>query len=227
MKRSFPYLILLALLVLVVAGCRQEPAPATQLPAAAAATEQPAASSNVEPSPDGGTASDAYPVPEAYPAPATDENGYPAPYGQVLVESGDSPTIDPALIITRELENPIPPDEPVPTPQPDQATVTGYVRSEVSGERIPAMIVRLAEVYRNDAGDAAFVLDGAQSPGTLTDLEGRFIFRNVEPREYVLIVGDVEANQYEAIAESPNVAKVWMAEAGQILDMGEVSVELE
>ena len=84
--------------------------------------------------------------------------------------------------------------------------VTGFVRSDLTGERIPAMIVRLAEVFRNEAGDAAFVLDGAQSPGTLTDVEGRFIFQNVEPREYVLIVGNVEANEYEVIAASPDIS---------------------
>lgn len=217
MKSRYPYLTLFALALLILAGCTEESSPV------ATGTSAPAAATNAAP-PD----SEAYPAGEAYPAPASDEeNGYPPPYGQVLVGSEDSPTVDPASIINRELDNPVAPDAPVPTPEPDRATVTGHVRSSITNEMLQATAVRLAEVYENEAGDAAFVLDGAQSPGTLTDLNGRFIFRNVEARKYVLIVGNVEANDYEIIAASPTVAQVWTAEPGQILDVGEVVVELD
>lgn len=217
MKSRFPFLTLFALALLILAGCAEETSPA------ATGTSAPAATTGEAP-PD----TEAYPAGEAYPAPAEgDESGYPPPYGQVLVESGDSATVDPAAIITRELDNPVDPDAPVPTPEPDRATVTGRARSSITNEMLQATPVRLAEVYENEAGDAAFVLNGAQSPGTLTDVNGRFIFRNVEARKYVLVVGNVEANDYEIIAASPTVAQVWTAEAGQILDVGEVVVELD
>lgn len=217
MKSRFPYLTLFALALLVLAGCAEESSPA------ATGTSAPAAATDEGPPP-----STAYPAGEAYPASAAeDESGYPPPYGQVLVESENSPTVDPASIITRELDNPVPPDAPVPTPEPERATVTGRVRSSITNEMLQAKPVRLAEVYENEIGDAAFVLDGANSPGTLTDVNGRFIFQDIEPRDYVLVVGNVETNDYEIIAANPTVAQVWTAEAGQILDVGEVVVELD
>lgn len=218
MKSRFPLLTLFALALLLLVGCGEEALPA------ATGTSAPAATT-AETAPD---SSEAYPAGEAYPAPAEgEEGGYPPPYGEVLVESEDSPTVDPALIITRELESPVAPDAPVPAPEPERATVTGRVRSSISNEMMQATPVRLAEVFENQVGDAAFMLDGAQSPGTLTDVNGRFIFRNVEARKYVVVVGNVEANDYEIISASPTVAQVWTAEAGQILDVGEVVVELD
>lgn len=212
-------ILLLALLALAVVSCSEEAPPA--------ATEAPeSADVDVSPAPD----SEAYPAGDGYPAPAAGdegEDGYPPPYGQVLVESADSPTVDPSSVITRELENPIAPDEPVPTPEAGRAMVTGHVRSSVTNQMMQATPVRLAEVYYNEEGDAAFVLSGAQSPGTLTDVEGRFIFQNVEPRDYVLVVGNVESGLYEIIAASPTEAQVWTAPADEILDVGELVVELE
>ena len=81
-------------------------------------------------------------------------------------------------------------------------------------------IVRLAEVFR-EGDKGTFILDIAFSPGTRTDEAGYFILENIPAMEYVLVIGDYY-QAYDIIEEgSTGIAKVWNAEAGKILDMGE------
>jgi hypothetical protein len=86
------------------------------------------------------------------------------------------------------------------------------------------MTVRLAEVARQ-GDEGAFVLDTAFSPGDITDDTGHFRFDNVDAKEYVIVVGDVYS-VYKIIAEPSGQARVWKAEPDQILDVGELRVDL-
>lgn len=104
------------------------------------------------------------------------------------------------------------------------ATVLGQVISEVTGEPIVDIAVFLPEVVRQ--GDqAVYVFDGAFSPGDLTDEQGYFIIENVESKEYVIMIGDVNS-KHEIIAELSGEAKVWMADPDQILEIGVLEVKL-
>ena len=51
------------------------------------------------------------------------------------------------------------------------------------------------------------------------------MFENVEPMEYVIVVGDIE-NTYRIVSDDSGKASVFMAEPDQILDVGELTVEL-
>jgi hypothetical protein len=82
----------------------------------------------------------------------------------------------------------------------------------------------LAEVYRQD-GEGAFVLDGARSPGAITDPQGHFLIPEIEPVEYVVIIGDV-FGEYVILDQPNGEAQVWTAEADQILDLGVLEVAL-
>ncbi|MFO7170827.1 MAG: hypothetical protein DIU80_022600 [Chloroflexota bacterium] len=112
-----------------------------------------------------------------------------------------------------------------PTPPPGKATVVGRVLDSRTGEAMPNTPVRLAEVYRSGE-DGAYVLDGASSPGALTNGTGEFVFSNIEAREYVLVVGDL-LGDYVVIAEASGLARVWNAESGKVLDVGTLSIDLK
>ena len=123
---------------------------------------------------------------------------------------------------TQEVNNPL--VTPPAPPESGMATVTGRVISENTGLPLSDTIVRLAEVVRQDE-EAAYVLDVAFSPGTDSDGEGFFIFENVDPLEYVIVVGDVY-EIYKVMADEDGKAKTWISFEDQILNIGELIVDL-
>lgn len=119
---------------------------------------------------------------------------------------------------------PPPPATPVAPPAAGKSTIVGQVLSLSTRAPLANIPVRLADVVRQ--GDqAAMVLDSAFSPGDITDDQGRFIIENVNPGEYVIIVGDVTA-QYEVIAEPPGKARVWELVSDRVLNAGALQVSL-
>ena len=139
----------------------------------------------------------------AYPA-----LGYPGP--------SESNRLD--LTSTRVVE--------VVAPQAEQATITGVVISQRTNEPIVEVPVQLAGVYyEGDRG--AYVLDTAQSPTATTDGQGRFVFVDIEPRDYVIVIGNVEINDYVIIPEESGRAKIWTAVSGEILDTNSHTILLE
>ena len=113
----------------------------------------------------------------------------------------------------------------ISTPTADKAIITGRLINATDGKPMSGILVRLAEVYRNDAGEGSYVLDQALSPGTESDENGYYVFENLTPGEFVLVLGDPLV-KYLIISE-PNSekAKVWKVEPGKILDIGELSVD--
>ncbi len=119
---------------------------------------------------------------------------------------------------------PPPPATSIAPPEAGKASIVGQVLSLNTRAPLADIPVRLAEVYRQ--GDqAAMVLDGAFSPGDITDDQGQFTIENVAPGEYVIIVGDVTA-EYEVIAEPPGKARVWELASDQVLNAGVLQVSL-
>ncbi len=119
---------------------------------------------------------------------------------------------------------PPPPATSVAPPEAGKSSIVGQVLSLSTRAPLANIPVRLAEVYRQ--GDqAAMVLDGAFSPGDITDDQGQFAIENVAPGEYVIIVGDVTA-EYEVIAEPPGKARVWELASDQVLNAGVLQVSL-
>jgi len=112
----------------------------------------------------------------------------------------------------------------VSEPEPSKATVVGRVLARRDGKPIANVPVRLAEVFRKD-DRGAFALDDAFSPGDLTDSQGWFSIENIEPREYVIIVGEA-IGAYEIIQDKGGQARVWDAVPDQVLDVGELEVDL-
>lgn len=94
----------------------------------------------------------------------------------------------------------------VPTPQPGEAVVIGKVFAS-DGSNLSNSPVRLAEVYRSENNSGAFALDEATSPSTMTDENGEYVFLNIVPGEYVMVVGSINT-KYMIIANPDGTAIV-------------------
>jgi hypothetical protein len=112
----------------------------------------------------------------------------------------------------------------IPIPDAAKTTVTGNVFSTTLNQPYPKAAVWLAEVYR-EGGNGVYVLDHAFSPAIYADEQGVFIIADVDPKEYVIVVGDPEG-AYEVIPDDTGRARVWATEGGKILDVGRISVSL-
>lgn len=120
-----------------------------------------------------------------------------------------------------------PPTVTFPTPEADKAVFAGRV-VDMSGTPIANLQLRLAEVYRSEdeSSDGAYILDTAFSPGAISDENGYFIFSDIEPMEYVLVLGNPE-KVYEIITDESGKAKVWGTEMNQVLDIGELKTSFD
>jgi hypothetical protein len=113
---------------------------------------------------------------------------------------------------------------PVPTPSAGVAVVVGQAIGNTTQAPIKKTYVYLAKVFWDkDHKNAAFALDIAHSPVATTDQNGYFTFNQIEPSEYVLVVGDYYGNN-DVVREKNGDARVYKPEAGKSLDVGVVQV---
>jgi hypothetical protein len=111
----------------------------------------------------------------------------------------------------------------IPQPEAGKGTMIGVLVSIPDQAPVPNTAVRLAEVYRKGE-QGAFVLDGAYSPGDITDEQGNFIIPNIDAKEYVIVVGDVYG-KYVIVAEPSGEGKVYAVAPDEITDIGQLVVD--
>lgn len=149
--------------------------------------------------------------------------------GCVPISTETSPLPTPVIKSVEATAEPIPTRLPAPTPAPDAASVVGWVvaADTKSPRTLAGMPVRLAQVFWNqDKSDGAFVLEGATSPSALIQEDGYFLFQNVAPADYVIVVGD-PFGQNAIIMEPNGKARVITVEAGKTFDVGKLEVTLK
>jgi len=117
--------------------------------------------------------------------------------------------------------------QPTPTelPQPEagKASLVGQITKD--GKPYSNTTVRLAEVFRNTDNEAAFALNEATSPSTISDSQGYYLFANVNAGEYVIVVGSLNTN-YQIDSDSNSVAVVRKLEPDKILQVETINVDL-
>lgn len=136
-----------------------------------------------------------------------------------------------------------PASSPLPTPTPfsfptdssqivvapGKATVIGRLLSRRTGMPLPGTVVRLAEVYYAEEDDkrpetGAYALDNAFSPSAITDEQGYFIFQDIEPRDYVIFVGDISVN-YAVEVNEKGFPRARTVQADVVNNFGDVIIE--
>ena len=131
---------------------------------------------------------------------------------------------------SRETGNATPLATPIfASPLPTEILGTGLMGRLISasnGAPLGNTVIRLARVFWNqDHTEGVYVLEGARSPSYITDGEGFFAFTNVEPADYVIVVGDIYGN-YVVISNPDGTAKIFSVEEGKIIDIGQIRVKL-
>jgi hypothetical protein len=119
-------------------------------------------------------------------------------------------------------------ETPVAKPETGKVTIKGKVISTITKAPLPKTDVRLADVFRKSEGsdEGAFVLNGAFSPGAVTDEQGIFVINNVDVKEYVIVIGD-PYGKYKVIANEKGSARIYETQPDQVMDLGELHVDLE
>lgn len=112
---------------------------------------------------------------------------------------------------------------------PTDTAIVGRVYFTSGGDSYPleSVIVRLATVHWNeDRSSGVFALEGATAPSAVTSPDGTFVFEDLQPGDYVIVVGDVMGEH--VIISGPNgKAKIYTTVGGQALNVGVLEVELD
>ena len=114
--------------------------------------------------------------------------------------------------------------EQIPSPEPDKSIVHGRLLTPAQTP-LNGVVVRLAEVFRFGDEQGTFILDEAQSPSTISQEDGQFVFLNISPGEYVLFVGRLHAD-YKIVSEADETPIVYEVGPGEILKIEPVIVDL-
>ena len=86
--------------------------------------------------------------------------------------------------------------------------------------------VYLAPVYWDEnRKEGAFALDTANGPSAISKEDGSFVIANIEPNEYVIIVGEIIGTNV-IIPDEKGDARVVSLTADQVYDVGELRVAL-
>jgi hypothetical protein len=113
---------------------------------------------------------------------------------------------------------------PIPTPSAGMSILFGQVVGSGSTAPIKKTPIYLAQIHWDaQHKNAAYALDISRGPATLTDQNGFFVFKDLPPNEYALIVGDFYG-QNDVVRESNGNARIYQPAAGKSVDVGVVQV---
>lgn len=154
-----------------------------------------------------------YPGPD-YPGPDDSASAYPAPV-EPQVTSPDYPGPEAAAR---------PPAEPTPT----QDATLGRVKGRLLENSRPApnVILYLAEVVKDPSGTEMVVsYDRSTSPNTTTDEQGNFVFVNINPGRYGLILDIVVDAYFLHYPGGENKQILFSVEVDQETDLGKLDYD--
>lgn len=111
-----------------------------------------------------------------------------------------------------------------PQPSGDTSVLIGQAVGTGSGAPIKQTPVYLARIHWDEAHqNAAYVLDAANSPATLTDQNGYFSFADLPSLEYAIVVGATDGNN-DVVRETNGNARIYQPQPGKTIDAGTVQV---
>jgi len=216
-------MMVVALLLLAACGGGDEPTPTT-VPASAA-PESPLQPESPLPSSDSG-------ADEAAAADASDVEADPEAASE---SNAEADTEEVAASVDESAPAQYQSDYTMNQPEfaeskADMGTVVGRLVSNTTDVPLNHEIVRLGEVEcpeevlpENKRTECVWMLSNAFSPSTFTDENGFFVFNDVDPRDYVVIVGDM-MNKNTKLADE-NGPFMWSAVGNEITDIGEYHIE--
>lgn len=125
------------------------------------------------------------------------------------------------------LPEPPDPERTLPNPDSNTAAIGGVLIREVSANSFLPVVPQalyLGEVLLNSAGEQALISQGTDSPQAQLFQTGVFIFNNVPPGTYALVI-DVGFSQFPITDENGSELLIDV-EGGKAYDLGQVIVRL-
>ncbi len=118
--------------------------------------------------------------------------------------------------------------------EPGRAAVRGRLLSTVTGQPLVNITMRLAEIYcpeevttQQEKEEKCFwALDDAMSPSAQTDANGDFVLRNVEARDYAMMVGSI-MTRYEMVENAEEKPIIYTPKADEVLEVGDLTVPFQ
>ncbi len=154
----------------------------------------------------------------AYPAPTGQISGYPAPAYPYPAPGYPAPEIYPTPEGYPAPATPDTPPTPTVTPDVTKGYITGALR--LNGQGVGDIILYLAEIVKDSSGqDRGATLSPVLSPNTTTDIEGKFIFTNISPGKYQLVLYTV-INAYFLYYPGEKKEIIVTVEAGKTVEVG-------
>lgn len=148
--------------------------------------------------------------------------------------SSDSPSFESPLSIQTTDDSPLPTlpvvsdATPMSQPQAGFCTITGTLiktrNGSPSGPMTGALLFLAPLIYSNDGSFSMARLNKKTDPVFMTDETGRFVFSDVEVKEYALIYSS-GTSEFSLKGPSTNEELVINAISGEIIDLGEVYIE--
>jgi len=114
---------------------------------------------------------------------------------------------------------------PLPTPKKGTAIVTGTMIDKAGKKPLGDQLVRLSKIY-GEGKDAIYVYNESSDPGTYTAETGFFVFTDVNPGSYAVILIDNNGN-YSPIIENADKIITVDAVEDKVISMGDITVDLE
>jgi hypothetical protein len=176
------------------------------------------------------------PIPEKNSSPTlVDEafspiSGYPYPEPAISVPTIDLGYPEPVISVpTFDLGYPAP-VEPIVTPSitPTQDQSKGSLKGRLllNNQPVSDVILSLAEVIRDSSGREMVVsYDPSSSPTTNTDSQGYFVFVNILPSKYGLILDTVIKSYLLHYPEEEDTQILVTVDKGQELDLGDLDYD--
>lgn len=119
------------------------------------------------------------------------------------------------------------------TPAAGKGALTGRLINLTTNAPMPKQSLSLpsvicpADVAEEDKRDkCVYGVDEAFDPSTLTDDNGYFVFNDLTPGEYVMLVGN-PATKYTILSDDAKLPLVWRAEADKIVALGDLVVDFQ
>lgn len=108
----------------------------------------------------------------------------------------------------------------IPTPASDKSTVTGVLLLDPGQKPVTSVLLALGGVVEKEGTPMLASLE-TTSPRALTDINGRFVFTNITPGKYTLILDRI-IDSYLLNHPEDNSDLLIMPQAGQVLDLGKL-----
>ncbi len=113
---------------------------------------------------------------------------------------------------------------PVPTPLPERGVVTGVLFNQTFDAPMPDTELYLAPLIKSDDGRMEVArFDIKVAPKTRTDSTGQFVFADIAPGRYAIILGGV-FDQYLVTDARNGQESIFSLEGGQTVDLDEIWV---